>query len=88
MKFVSIFFIFILLINIVNAGCASWALRKMSDDYLKCYHENPNDKAHVRECLREWKYSIKLTDCTDNKFKLLFKEFCEAHSAGSFVCDI
>ena len=88
MRFIQVLFMFILFAVVVNAGCASWALRKMSDDYLECYRQAGSDSKKVRACLREWKYSLEKTDCTDDKFKALYQQFCEGHNAGSFVCDL
>ncbi|BFU18357.1 hypothetical protein KM1_246860 [Entamoeba histolytica HM-3:IMSS] len=87
MKLVQTLIVLVLCIVIVNASCASWALRKYSDDYLECMNKNPTATGK-RSCLRDWKYSISDTDCTDEKFKELYQEFCNAHDGGALVCDI
>ena len=88
MKFIQVLLCFILFAVVVNAGCASWALRKMSDDYLECMRSGNDDSLKKRACLREWKHSLEKTDCADDKFNALFKEFCHGHNGGNFVCDL
>ncbi|KAL7718175.1 Uncharacterized protein QTN25_004476 [Entamoeba marina] len=78
---------FLLFTAFVNANCADWALRKFSDDYLDCYNKANNDVLEVRQCLREWKMSLYDSDCVSQHFKSLFKEFCNGHNGGSFICD-
>ena len=88
MRFIQVVIAIILFAVVAKAGCASWALRKMSDDYLECYRESAGDAAKVRGCLRNWKFALEKTDCTDEKFTALYQQFCEGHNAGSFVCDL
>lgn len=75
-----------LLCAIAQAGCASWALRKMSSDFTDCMNGAGSNALAQRRCLRDWKYSLGDTDCLDDKFKALFTQFCEFHNGGVSIC--